>query len=311
MIRLFEFFAGIGTQYQACKDIFGADNVCSVGISEIDPRPLQAYSALHQECKNFGDITKIESIPPADIWTYSFPCTDLSIAGKQKGLEGEHSSLLYEVYRILKNTSCKPKYLIMENVKNLVSNTFLPGFTEWCKLLNEQGYTTYWKILKACEYGGGTVRERVFAVSVLNDFHPYTFLSPFGTLKTVKDYLEPAERAFYVDEGWVDKSAPNYHNAIKLCDYRKGGQGNRVYSIAGQGITLTSSGGGKGGSSGLYLRPEGIYKLSGIEMAKMMSWPAEKAYIINSVLTTREVGFVMGNAIDLNVMRAVVQNLAF
>lgn len=311
MIHLFEFFAGIGTQYQACKDVFGKDNVCSVGISEIDLRPLKAYKALHGEYQNFGDITKIEDIPPADIWTYSFPCTDLSIAGKQEGLTGQHSSLLYEVYRILCKTQHKPQYLIMENVKNLVSKNFIAGFNDWCKLLEGQGYATYWQVLKACEYGGGTVRERVFAVSVLNNTYPYEFLAAPGTSKTLRDFLEPADKTFYVDEGWEDNSSPNYHKAIKLCDYGNGGQGNRIYSIAGQGITLTSTGGGKGGSSGLYLRPEGIYKLSGIEMAKVMGWSAEQSRIIANVLSNREVGFVMGNAIDLNVMRAVMRNLQF
>ena len=309
MIHLFEFFADIGTQYQACKDVFGKDNVCSVGISEIDPRPLKAYKALHGECQNLGDITKIEDVPPADIWTYSFPCTDLSIAGKQEGLTGQHSSLLYEVCRILCKTQHKPQYLIMENVKNLVSKNFIAGFNDWCKLLEEQGYTTYWQVLKACEYGGGTVRERVFAVSVLDNTNPYEFIAAPGTSKTLRDFLEPADKTFYVDKGWEDHSPANYHKSIKLCDYGSGGQGNRVYSIAGQGITLTSTGGGKGGSSGLYLRPEGIYKLSGTEMAKVMGWSTEQAHLIANALSNREIGFVMGNAIDLNVMRAVIQNL--
>lgn len=132
----------------------------------------------------------------------------------------------------------------MENVKNLVSKNFIAGFEDWCKLLEEQGYATYWQVLKACEYAAAQL-ERVFAVSILNNTFPYKFLAAPGTSKTLRDFLEPANEIFYVDEGWEDNSLPNYHKAIKLCDYGNGGQGNRIYSIAGQGITLTSTGGGK------------------------------------------------------------------
>ena len=82
----------------------------------------------------FGDITKIDTLPYADIWTYSFPCTDLSIAGKQEGFQGKNSSLIYEVYRLLLS-SPKPKILLMENVANICNNTFMPKFQEWINSL--------------------------------------------------------------------------------------------------------------------------------------------------------------------------------
>ena len=95
---------------------------------------------------------------------------------------------------------------------------------------------------------------------------------------------------------------------IKLADYNNGGQGNRIYSTLGQGVPLTASGGGKAGSSGgLYLRENKIYKLSPEEMCKVMSWPEQEAKRICSVATPREIGFCLGNAIDLNVMRAIMK----
>lgn len=109
-------------------------NIRSIGISEIDERPLKAYKALNGEYHNFGDITKIDTLPYADIWTYSFPCTDLSIAGKQEGFQGKNSSLIYEVYRLLLS-SPKPKILLMENVANICNNTFMPKFQEWINSL--------------------------------------------------------------------------------------------------------------------------------------------------------------------------------
>lgn len=87
---------------------------------------------------NLGDISKIQSkeIPKVDLLTYSFPCTDISGAGLQKGLtkgSGTRSSLLWECERVIETV--KPKYLLMENVKNLVSKKFKADFETWLKLL--------------------------------------------------------------------------------------------------------------------------------------------------------------------------------
>ena len=127
-MTIIELFAGIGTQLCALKEVY-PEAQC-LGISEIDPKPLKAYNALLGKPNNFGDITKIESLPQADIWTYSFPCTDLSIAGKQTGFSGKNSSLIYEVYRLL-TTSTKPKILLMENVANICNTNFMPKFKNY------------------------------------------------------------------------------------------------------------------------------------------------------------------------------------
>lgn len=290
-MKLIELFAGVGTQRKAMP---WAE---VIGISEIDERPLKIYKHLFGEVNNFGDITKIESLPKADIWTYSFPCTDLSIAGNKAGLQGEKSSLIYEVYRLLLSSE-KPKILIMENVSNLVSINFIKGFEEWIALLGSLGYTTTWQKMKANEYGGHTIRNRVFAVSVLDD-KAFVFPKKIKSNKTVEDILEPAIEAYRVDAGFEYNGKADYSKAVKIKDYNNGGQGNRIYATNAPGITLTATGGGKGGSSGLYLRKEGIYKLSGLEMAKIMGWPREDALKMCEVATDREMGFVMGNGIDL------------
>ena len=306
-MTIIELFAGIGTQLKAFQEV--VPDITSVGISEIDPRPLKAYKALCGDCLNFGDISKITALPYADIWTYSFPCTDLSIAGKKEGFEGKHSSLIYEVYRLLQ-VSPKPKILIMENVANIANAKFMPAFQNWIDSLTELGYTSSWKKIKAFQYGGATIRERVFMISILNASTPFVFPA-FETSKTVlKDFLEPIDDTYFIDiyNGPADLTTPYYNGAKKLKDYNNGGQGNRIYSILGQGVTLTSSGGGKAGSSGgLYLREGKIYKLSPIEMCKVMGWTKEEANIICSVLTPREVGFCLGNAIDKTVMKKLAQ----
>lgn len=308
MITLIELFAGIGTQHYAFSQYADVNNI---GISEIDVRPLKAYQALNGEFYNFGDITKIQELPYADIWTYSFPCTDLSIAGKQQGFEGDHSSLLFEVYRLLEKSN-RPKILIMENVSNLLNAKFKPQFEEWISALDKLGYHSTWKKIKACDYGGGTIRDRVFMVSVLKPLPLFVFPELTPTNKTILDFLEPIVSDYCVDADLFlfSQENPNYKNTIKICDYNNGGQGNRIYSIYGQGVTLTAQGGGKAGSSGgLYARPEGIFKLSPIEMCKVMGWSKEEAEKICSVLTPREVGFCLGNAIDLSVMKALAKQI--
>lgn len=300
-MTVIELFAGIGTQLHALKEVY--PEVESLGISEIDTKPLKAYEALLGTPHNFGDITKIKSLPKADIWTYSFPCTDLSIAGKQKGFSGTQSSLIYEVYRLLLSSE-KPKILVMENVANICNTNFMPKFQEWIKSLEELGYTSSWQKIKAYQYGGGTIRERVFMVSVLEG-EAFKFPTSINPTTTLKDFLEPIDSNYRIDtyKGPADITTPYYNGAKKLTDYNNGGQGNRIYSIMGQGVTLTAQGGGKAGSSGgLYVREGDIYKLSPIEMCKVMSWSLEDANKICSVLTPREVGFCLGNAIDRNVL---------
>ena len=113
-LRLIELFAGIGSQTQALKNIGVPHKV--VAISEIDKNALTSYKALHGETLNLGDIRRIEELPEADFWTYSFPCQDISVAGHCAGIkEGTLSGLLLEVERLLRKAAEQgtlPKYLL-------------------------------------------------------------------------------------------------------------------------------------------------------------------------------------------------------
>lgn len=148
-IRVVELFAGIGAQRQALKNV-GIDHEI-VAISEIDKYALLAYEKLHGSTFNLGDICKIVKIPVSDLWTYSFPCTDISLAGRLGGFargSNTKSSLLWEVQRLLEISKVYdelPKYLLMENVKNLVSKNFKPLFLEWVDYLSSLGYKSFYK----------------------------------------------------------------------------------------------------------------------------------------------------------------------
>jgi DNA (cytosine-5)-methyltransferase 1 len=309
LIKIIELFSGIGTQIRAFKNVY--DDVESIGISEIDKRAIKAYNILNRETENFGDITKIESLPTSDVWTYSFPCTDLSIAGKQRGFQGENSSLLYQVKRLLVNSN-RPKILIMENVANLLSPKFYNDFADWVSFLASLGYANSWTKVRACDYGGLSIRNRVYMVSVLGD-RGLIFPQNFTSKTIVKDILLPPQSELLVDSdtSLYHEIEPNYGNSIRIGNLQgKEGQGNRIYSIFGQAITLTSNGGGKAGSSGgLYTRETGIYKLSGIEMMRIMGWSLEDSIKLNSEMSYRAVGFLMGNSIDLTVLTRIVEQI--
>ena len=189
-IRVFEAFSGYGSQSIALRNI-GVDYEV-VAISEIDKYAIRAYETIHGKANNLGDISKIdvEDIPEHDLFTYSFPCQDISIAGRQMSLEegsGTRSSLLWECKKIIEY--CKPKYLLMENVKNLVSKKHKSYFDKWLNYLESLGYTNYWKVLNAKDFGVPQNRERVFVVSILGEHKPYEFPKPIELEKTLTDVL--------------------------------------------------------------------------------------------------------------------------
>lgn len=200
-MRVIELFAGVGSQTQALKNLGIKHEV--IGISEIDKYAINSYEQLHGTVNNFGDISKIDILPTADLWTYSFPCQDISIAGKQSGFDKEgntRSGLLWEVERLLK-VSEKPKYLLMENVKNLVSKKFKQGFDKWCECLEEMGYTNYYQVLNAKDFGVPQNRERVFMISILGEHKPYIFPEKQELKIRLKDLLEnEVEEKYYLSE---------------------------------------------------------------------------------------------------------------
>lgn len=197
MLTVNELFAGIGAFRKALIRLGIPHEV--VGISEIDKYAIKSYNAICGETRNYGDISKVERLDYADLWTYGFPCQDISLAGQLKGIvKGEtRSGLLYEVQRLLaqaQSDDALPKYLIMENVKNLVSKKFRPDFEGWLGWLDELGYNNYWKVLNAVDYGIPQNRERVFCISIRKDIDTgYTFPSPVESDTVLMDKLEPVE----------------------------------------------------------------------------------------------------------------------
>ena len=204
-IKVIELFAGVGSQAMALRNI-GIDYEV-LGISEIDKFAIKSYEAIHGEVHNFGDISKIEKLPYCDLLTYSFPCQDLSIAGHQKGINKDtRSGLLLEVERLLlkaKENRTLPKYLLLENVKNLVGKKFIKDFERWLSFLNSLGYYSNWEVLNAKDYGIPQNRERIFVVSSLENMH-YKFPKPVELKSKMKDLLEEkVDDKYYLSEKYL------------------------------------------------------------------------------------------------------------
>ena len=204
---------------------------------------LKQYYIADRLSKNFGDISKVERLPYADFWTYSYPCTDLSVAGKGEGMvnkcdkcdhswpidfedpktnnicpscgnidiKSTRSGLLGQVQRLLTVSHAKgtlPKYLLLENVKNLVGSKFKPQFDAWVNWLDLVGYNTYYKVLNAKHYGIPQNRERIFAISIRKDvdIKGFTFPETIPLITRLKDMLEQdVDEKYYLPDDRIEK----------------------------------------------------------------------------------------------------------
>lgn len=228
LIKVFESFAGYGSQAMSLKRLQrDYDGIAFefVGISEIDKNAIRAYRAVHGDVVNYGDITTIDwcLVPDFDLFTYSFPCQDISNAGRQRGLadgSGSRSSLLWQCEKAIR--AKMPRYLLMENVKNLVSEKFMPDFQKWISLLTRLGYDSTWKVLNAKDYGIPQNRERVFMVSVLHADGFYHFPRTQRLDLRLKDVLEAdVAESYYLRKEQVERIVEHCDRKVEEgCGFR-------------------------------------------------------------------------------------------
>lgn len=199
-IRLIELFAGVGSQSMAMKCL-GADFESYKAV-EFDEPAIRSYNAIHGTSFPTLDVTKThgEDLGIVDkdkycyILFYSFPCTDLSLAGRQAGMSrdsGTRSGLLWEVERILKELPKEqlPDVLIMENVPQVHSEKNLPDFEDWILFLRHLGYSNYYGDLNAKDFGVPQNRDRCFMVSMLGKYD-FQFPKSIPLEKVINDVLE-------------------------------------------------------------------------------------------------------------------------
>ena len=215
-IRLIELFAGIGSQAKALKNL-GVDFehwfVC-----EFDEPAIRSYNAVHGTDFTTSDVTKITAndlnICDAEhftyLLTYSFPCQDLSNAGKGQGMEkgsGTRSGLLWEVERLLNESDELPQVLLMENVPQVHSAKNREHFDKWIAFLESKGYSNHWQDLNSKDYGIPQSRNRCYMVSILGDYS-FEFPEPVPLELRLGDLMErePDEK-YYLSEDRCDKIA--------------------------------------------------------------------------------------------------------
>lgn len=213
-IRLIELFAGIGAQAKALENLgvpFEHYRIC-----EFDKYAVASYNAVHGTNFETSDITKIcaNDLAVVDtdeycyILTYSFPCQDLSNAGKQRGMTkgtGTRSGLLWEVERLLNEMDELPQILVMENVPAVVGEKNKADFMEWVHFLQSKGYMCKWDILNAKDYGIPQNRERCFMVSYLGDYL-YEFPQGFPLKLRLRDVLEDeVDEKYYIKGEAADR----------------------------------------------------------------------------------------------------------
>lgn len=208
MLRVFTAFSGYDSQCMAL-DRLGIDYEL-VGWSEIDKYAIMAHNAVYPQWseRNCGDVSKIDwsKVADFDLFTYSSPCQDFSKAGKQAGGaqgSGTRSSLLWECERAIREK--KPKYLVFENVSDLVNKKFIKLFIEWQLVLEGYGYSNFCKVMNAKDYGIPQSRKRIFMVSILNEEARYEFPSPMPLTILLKDVLEKeVEERYYLSEHQIN-----------------------------------------------------------------------------------------------------------
>jgi DNA (cytosine-5)-methyltransferase 1 len=307
-MKVISLFSGYGTQELALKYL-GVDYEM-IASSDICPKVNKVYDSLHQSTMgNLGDITKITRLPECDLLTYSFPCQDISIAGKQRGVvAGTRSGLLLDVERLLKET--QPTYLFMENVKNLLSKRHIPVLKSHIEFLNGLGYGCSYKLINGGKYGCPQNRERVFMMSVKDMTNEEVdCLMECVKLDTqskvpMRNFLETDVDSKLFINAPFSPHTPKMNSMCRMVGIRddvKYQQSQRIYSIDHCSPTLT-----KCGSPQLLMDDGRIRNMTPREGFRFMGVRDEEINIIlTNGLTTKMYWNIAGRSICVPVVMSI------
>lgn len=231
MLKVLELFSGIGACSKALTNL-GIEHEI-VDSVEIDKYAVQSFNAVHGTNFEPQDITKWDKDIEADLIMHGSPCQDFSVAGLNKGGDkgsGTRSSLMYETLRIVEKV--KPKYVIWENVKNLLSKKHRHNFDSYLEAMEKLGYHSQYQVLNAKDFGVPQNRERVFTVSIRNDLNvDFKFPEPQELTIRLKDVLEPqVDEKYYLSDEQTKR--------LKMTTYNTGSEKVRVQNTDGEARTL-------------------------------------------------------------------------
>lgn len=300
-----DLFCGIGGFHLALHS-YGARCVFASDINV-------AASNVYYENFGFrpkGDIRCIRNmdIPQHDILCAGFPCQPFSISGNKNGFSDENGKLFFEIYRVARYH--RPKIIILENVKNLLYHNKGNTIAIIEQRLNSIGYDTYKEVLCATDFSIPQARKRVYIVAFRQDLNVQNFRFPSskGRLKVVDDILENnvEQKYFITNKCSINDESVNirkkYDKLIRIGSIGLGRQGERIYSARGQGITLSSQGGGIGGKTGMYYVDGRVRKLTPRECARMMGFP--ETFMLAD--TDAECYRQFGNSVVVNVIQEII-----
>lgn len=311
-LKIISLFSGYGTQELALK--YSGIKYRNVANCDILKSANEAYNSLHTtEEGNLGDVSKVDekTFPHCDFLTYSFPCQDISISGVQRGIEkGTRSGLLYEVERIVEHN--KPKFLLMENVKNLVSKNHIKKFNDYIDKLNSLGYGSAWMVLNGADFGCPQNRERVFMFSVLGESSLDVSNKMMGvhnhkkTRVPMKTFIDTtADNSLFITPPY-EINTPKLSSVCKMIARRsdlKYDQARRIYSIDGCSPCLTTS-----GSPQIMLDDKRIRTLTAREGYRFMGVKdADIDKLLTTSLSTKQHVALAGNSICVPVMQAIFE----
>ena len=303
-----------------------------IGYSEIDKYAISIYEKHFPEHKNYGDITKINSkeLPDFDILVGGFPCQSFSIAGKRGGFNDTRGTLFFEICRLLKEK--KPRLVLLENVKGLLSHDEGRTFRTIISTLDELGYDLQWQVLNSKNFGVPQNRERVFIIghsrrTTRPQVFPFTengranFEGNFGI-------IDGYNRSYTKEIGTVRQNMGNGGSLIQLNNPKH--SNDRVYEAKGISPTLNTMQGGmrqpkiantidanyykgmnrnKGhASSNRGYEINGmIRRLTPIECERLQGFPDNWTQGISDTQRYK----CLGNAVTVNVIQAIVDKLLF
>ena len=199
-LKVIELFGGIGACSKAIERLGIPYEITD--YVEIDKYAVKSFNAIHGTNFEPQDIKEWNKDIKADLIMHGSPCQDFSVAGKGAGGDkdsGTRSSLMYETLRIVEKI--KPKYVIWENVKNLLSKKHRHNFDAYLEAMEKLGYKNYYKVLNAKDYGIPQNRERVFTISLIEREREYEWPSPMPLERKLKDMLEDnVDEKYYLSE---------------------------------------------------------------------------------------------------------------
>ena len=309
MIKILELFGGIGACSSALTRL-GIDYEIADYV-EIDKYAVKSFNAIHDTNFEPQDICKWDKDIEVDLIMHGSPCQDFSLAGKQAGGDkdsGTRSSLMYETIRIV--DKLKPKYVIWENVKNLLSKKHIHNFNAYLERIDQLGYTNYYQVLNAKDYGIPQNRERVFTISVRKDIDKNFVFPPKQELKLkLKDMLEDeVDEKYYLSDEMVDKIRYNKFDSEeniefpKILDDRDKGWGIKISDICP--TQRANRSGIKCIEKDLRIR-----KLTPKECWRLMGFNDEDFEKASQVNSKTQLYKQAGNSIVVNVLMAIFKEL--